>query len=139
MPGAAARRGVRSSLASNRWRSCPFTRSSIVYRRWRCGPCDIARAAARQPSGAPVRIAREAETGKLPARCRREEISVGRANVRARRDAGAATQYVLIAHEFSVVLADRAGGRTEARVRRVVALRPFPHIAEHLRERAGRS
>src|SRR5579883_2370165 len=40
----------------------------------------------------------------------------------------------LVAHELAVVLADRSGGRTEARICDIGTRRPFPHIAEHLQK-----
>src|SRR5262245_50275775 len=49
-----------------------------------------------------------------------------------RRGAGTAAQDVLVAHEFPVVLAKRAGSGVVAGVRRVGAARPFPNVAEHL-------
>ena len=63
------------------------------------------------------RVARQPETAELPACVGREEIAVGRADVRARGRAGAAAQHVLVAHEFAVVLADRAGRRRDNRGR----------------------
>ncbi len=75
-----------------------------------------------------------ANPGELPARVRRKEIAVRRAQVRLRRRAAAAAQHVLVAHELAVVLADRA--RRPARkpgYGRVVAARPLPHVAVDLR------
>ena len=70
--------------------------------------------------------------GELPAFFRLKEIAVGSANVRARRGAGTAAQDVLVAHEFAVVFAERAGAGAIAGVGRVGAARPFPNVAEHL-------
>src|SRR5689334_5842404 len=84
----------------------------------------LARLTGRQPSVAPVAIARQAKAGKLPACGSRKEIPVARPNVRAWRDSGPAAQHVLVAHEFAVVLADRTRRRPVARVRGVVALGP---------------
>src|SRR5258706_8866326 len=52
----------------------------------------------------------------------------------ARRGARAAAQNVLPDHEFAVVLADRAGGRPEMRIRAVVTASPFPDVAKELRK-----
>src|SRR5215208_1473543 len=84
------------------------------------------------------RLFRQAQPGELPARLGREKVAVSRADVAGRRGARAATQDILRTHELAVVLANRAGGRLVARVRAIVAARPLPHVAERLRERAGR-
>src|SRR5262245_31772657 len=52
----------------------------------------------------------------------------------SRGGAGTAAQDVLVAHEFPVVLAKRAGSSTVAGVGRVGAARPFPNVAEHLNQ-----
>src|SRR5262249_1955031 len=74
----------------------------------------------------------ESESGELPAFFRLKEIAIGAADVTAGGGAGTAAQDVLVAHEFSVVLAERAGRCSVARVRRICAARPFPNVAEHL-------
>src|SRR5664280_2284043 len=68
----------------------------------------------------------------------RKEVPIGRSNVRLRRRAGSAAQHHLIAHELAVVLADRSLGRLETGIGAVGAGRPFPNIAEHLRQRLRR-
>src|SRR5213075_3530188 len=88
------------------------------------------------PSVARICVARKAQTGKLPSRIGREEVAVRRTNVLPRSRAGSAAQHVLPRHEFAVVFADGAGCGLKTRVRRIVAARPFPHVAESLRERA---
>src|ERR1700730_278407 len=76
--------------------------------------------------------AREAQARHLPARGGREEITVGRPDVRARGQARAAPQNHLARHELTVVLAQIAFQGTEARIGQISARRPFPHVAEHL-------
>src|SRR5664280_3221392 len=68
----------------------------------------------------------------------RKEVPIGRSNVRLRRRAGSAAQHHLIAHELAVVLANRSLGRLETGIGAVGAGRPFPNIAEHLRQRLRR-
>ena len=96
-------------------------------------PAGRTRAATSRCSTLVSRLSREAHAGELPARIGGEEVAVGGANVRGGRRAAATAQHVLPAHELAVVLAHGAGRGTKARVRRVVAARPFPHVAEHLR------
>ena len=61
--------------------------------------------------------ARQPDPRHLPARGGREEVAVGRPDVRARREAGPAAQHHLAGHELAVVLAELAFQRTEARDR----------------------
>ncbi len=68
-----------------------------------------------------------------------EEIPVGRAHVRGRRHARAAAQHQLVRHELAVVLAERACERLVARIGRVAARGPLPHVAEELRRRRPRA
>lgn len=56
----------------------------------------------------------QTQSGKLPALMRIEEIAIGCPNVAAGRDARAAPQHHLVAHEFTVVLANGADGRTKS-------------------------
>ena len=88
---------------------------------------------------APDQTREASRASRMPLNCQRalgrEEVAVGRADVAARRGAGAAAQHELVAHELAVVLAERAGGRPVAGVGRVGALRPLPDVAEQLRER----
>src|SRR5215472_12985774 len=79
-------------------------------------------------------VACESDPGKLPAFFRLEEITIGGANMRARGGAGTTAQDVLIAHEFAVVLAERARNGAVAGVRRVGAARPFPNVTEYLQQ-----
>src|SRR5664279_4967321 len=65
----------------------------------------------------------------------RKEVAIGRSNMRLRRRAGSAAQHHLVAHELAVVLANRSLGRLETGIGAVGAGRPFPNIAEHLRQR----
>src|SRR5664279_449978 len=65
----------------------------------------------------------------------RTEVAIGRSNMRLRRRAGSAAQHHLVAHELAVVLANRSLGRLETGIGAVRACRPFPNIAEHLRQR----
>ena len=60
-------------------------------------------------------IACESDPGELPAFFRLKEIAIGAANVSARCGAGTAAQDVLVAHEFAVVFAQRAGRGAIAR------------------------
>ena len=46
--------------------------------------------------------------------------------------AGTTAQHVLVAHEFAVVLAQRAGSSAVAGIGRVGAAGPFPNVAEDL-------
>src|SRR5271163_381670 len=48
----------------------------------------------------------QAQAGELPARARREEVAIGRADVGGRGDAGATAQNDLAGHELAVVLAE---------------------------------
>lgn len=82
----------------------------------------------RPASGVP----RQPYSGKLPARLGREEIAVAGPDVAARRDAGAAAQHVLIAHEFAVVFSHRAAVRAEAGIGLVGAAGPLPGVAVEL-------
>src|SRR5262249_18834624 len=84
-------------------------------------------------------IACESDSGELPAFFRLKEIAICAADVSARGGAGTATQNVLVAHEFPVVLAEGARRSAIARVRGVGAARPFPYVAENLREYGGTS
>ena len=79
-------------------------------------------------------VARESDSGELPAFFRLKEITIGTADVSARGGAGTTAQDVLVAHEFAVVLAKRAGSGAITRVWRVGAARPFPNVAEHLNQ-----
>ena len=76
---------------------------------------------------------RQANAGKMPASRRREKISIGSPDMRGRRDHRTATQNHLVAHEFSVVLAQCAGDCAITGIAEVSTLGPLPHIAEHLR------
>src|ERR1700678_1552564 len=77
---------------------------------------------------------------ELPTHMGWEKVAISGPNVRQRRGAGASAQHHLVAHEFAVVLTDRAGGRLEPGVGNVRARGPLPDVAEHLHERlaAGR-
>ena len=77
-------------------------------------------------------VACEPDSGELPAFFRLEEIAIGAADVRARGGTGTTAQDVLVAHEFAVVLAERAWLGAVAGVRRIGAACPFPNVAEHL-------
>jgi hypothetical protein len=56
-----------------------------------------------------ITIPRQPQTGELPTGLGREEVPVARADVRARRSEGPASQDVLIAHELAVVLPTAPG------------------------------
>src|SRR5271156_2566447 len=75
---------------------------------------------------------RQPNAAKLPPRGRREEISVRAPNMRCRRYYRTTPQHHLIAHEFAVVLAQRARQRGKTRIAQIGARRPLPHIPEHL-------
>jgi len=60
--------------------------------------------------------------------------SVGRADVGRRRDAGSTRRTYWPDMNLPLYSPDRAGGGLEAGMRPVVAARPFPHVAEGLRE-----
>ena len=77
-------------------------------------------------------VACESDSGELPAFFRLKEIAIGAADMSAGCRTGTAAQDVLIAHEFAVVLAKRAGSSAVAGIGRVGAARPFPNVAEHL-------
>ena len=77
-------------------------------------------------------IACESDPCELPAFFRLKEISIGAADMNAGCRAGTTAQDILVAHEFAVVLAKRAGSSAVAGVGRVGAARPFPNVAEHL-------
>src|SRR6185369_17789724 len=79
-------------------------------------------------------IAGEAQPRELPARLRREEVAIGRADVRSRRHARAAAQHVLPAHELAVVFADSARRGPETGIGRVIAARPLPRVTVGLGE-----
>src|SRR5512138_475079 len=79
-------------------------------------------------------IARQANAAELPARGGIEEIAISRANVIARRGARSAAQHELIAHELTVVLAERARQRMETGIGSVRRSSPLPDIAKHLFE-----
>src|ERR1700679_3105957 len=72
-------------------------------------------------------------SGKLPACLRRKEISVAGANVGGGRDAGAASQHHLPAHEFAVIFPQRSSQRSKPRIAKVSARGPLPAIAKELR------
>ena len=76
---------------------------------------------------------RQPDSGKLPSCLGRKKIAVGRANVPCRRDARSAAQHHLPAHEFAVVLAQRAVQRTESRIAQIGAARPHPTVPIVLR------
>src|SRR5437763_1595064 len=77
----------------------------------------------------------EPDAGELPAAVGVEEVAVGGTDMGDGGGAGAAAQDELVAHELTVVLAERAGQRLEAGERRVGAARPLPDIAVELKER----
>src|SRR5439155_23373910 len=79
-----------------------------------------------------LRIARQPNAGELPAFLRLEKVAIGAANMRARRSAGATPHDVLVAHELSVVFAERPGSGAITGIRRIGAAGPFPNIAKHL-------
>src|SRR5581483_1945938 len=82
-------------------------------------------------------VVRQTHAGELPALMGIEEVAVGGARMPLGRRAGCAAQHELAAHELAVVLAERARSRAEPRVRSIGALRPLPHVAEHLRRPVG--
>src|SRR5207248_11407212 len=84
-------------------------------------------------------IASQTDPHELPPFFGLKEIPVGLANMLPRGRARAAAQNVLIAHELSVVLTERARPRPIARVRRIGAARPLPNVAEHLLKICRRS
>src|SRR5262249_533713 len=69
--------------------------------------------------------------GELPAGLRWKEVAIRSANMRAWRGARAAAQYHLPAHEFSVVLAQRARRGFVSGIGKIGAGGPLPYIAEH--------
>src|SRR5690606_32035235 len=77
-------------------------------------------------------VTRQADPGELPSRFWREEIAVSGADMAGRRDARAAAQHKLVAHEFAVVFAHRARRGRVARIRVVGAAGPFPGVAIEL-------
>src|SRR5579862_4441753 len=82
-----------------------------------------------------VEIARQPHAGELPPRRSREEITIGRSNVRTRRRERAAAKHELIAHELAIVFADGTVRRAITGIRRIRALGPLPNVAEHLPQR----
>src|ERR1700677_1761319 len=84
-------------------------------------------------------VAGQPQAAEGPSGRRWEEVPVGGAEVVGGRHAGAAAQHVLVDHELAVVLADRPGGRLEARVGTVGGGRPLPDVAEQagVRRRPG--
>ena len=79
-------------------------------------------------------VACESDSRELPAFFRLKEIAIGAADMNAGCRAGPTAQDVLVAHEFAVVLAKRAGTGAVAGVRRVGAACPFSDVAEHLNQ-----
>src|SRR5208283_465941 len=79
-----------------------------------------------------IGVSRQTEAGKLPTGVGGKKISVACADMAHGRDAGAAAQDLLSAHEFSIVFRRCAFARTEARVGGEGAACPFPDVAEHL-------
>src|SRR5262245_8807158 len=74
----------------------------------------------------------EANAEELPPVVRIEEVAVARADVPGRRDARTAASDPLVAHEFAVVLAERAVERPEPRVRAIGRSAPFPNVSPKL-------
>lgn len=77
-------------------------------------------------------IPRQTYPRELPTRRRREKVAVAHPDMVFRRDTGAATQDILIYHEFAVVLTHGAIGDLKPRVRSIARLGPFPCISETL-------
>src|SRR6478736_5797482 len=77
-----------------------------------------------------LRVRREAYASEHPTTTGWKEIAIGAANVRSRRDARAASQHHLPAHELAVVLTDGAGRGREAGIGKVGARRPLPNVSE---------
>src|SRR5258708_18861322 len=80
-------------------------------------------------------IVGQPDPGKLPARFRREEISIGGPDVRLRSRTRASAQHHLIAHKFSVVLSQRAFCRLVSGIGKIRARGPLPYVAETLQPR----
>src|SRR5487761_1418084 len=78
-------------------------------------------------------IRSQTDAGELPARGWGEEVSITGADVRGRRRHRTSAQNKLIAHKFSVIFAERAGGSFVSGIGNVGAARPLPNIAEELR------
>src|SRR5262245_50719964 len=74
----------------------------------------------------------EPDSRKLPARFRGKEVTVGGADVRLRRNAGAAAEDHLATHELAVVLPQSSGCWLEPGIGKVSAGRPFPDVAKDL-------
>src|ERR1700679_3899800 len=70
----------------------------------------------------------QTNAGKLPAGRGREKITVARANVGGRSHHRTAAQHHLVAHELAVVLAEGAGERVEARIRKISADGALPEL-----------
>src|SRR5215467_7263559 len=79
-----------------------------------------------------ARVMREPYAAELPARGRIEEVAVADARVARGRGMRAPSQHHLIDHELAVVLAERAGRRTVARIGRIGAASPLPDDAEDI-------
>src|SRR5260221_13486921 len=76
-------------------------------------------------------IVGQPDPGKLPARFRREEIAIGGPGVGKRSRTRASAQHHLIAHEFSVVLSQRALRRLVTGIRKIGARGSPPQHAQH--------
>src|SRR5262245_24338892 len=99
---ASVRSAVRRS-SGWRWTS---TRGAVVWSMVMAAFLPEAR-----PSGSGLRVGGEPEAAEHPAAGGWEEVAIRGAGVARRRDARAAAQHHLAAHELAVVLTDRARGR----------------------------
>src|SRR4051812_31126925 len=79
-----------------------------------------------------VRSPGQSDATQLPSRRWRKEVPVGQAGVRARSGAGSAAQDHLVAHELSVVFAERALVGLVTGIRKIGGGGPLPGIAEEL-------
>src|SRR5258708_15573497 len=79
-----------------------------------------------------VAVISQPYAGELPPGFRREKVAIRCANVRLRSNARTSAQHHLVAHKFSVVLAQRSSHRLVSRIRKIGAGRPLPNVAEHL-------
>ena len=82
-------------------------------------------------------VRRQSNSGELPPSIRREEVAVGRADVRQGGRTAPAAQDELVAHELAVVFAQGPRHRPVARIRDVLAPGPLPDVAVELSQPAA--
>src|SRR5262249_41927441 len=72
----------------------------------------------------------EPDAREVPTSVGGEKIAIRGPDMRERGRARSAPQHKLVGHEFAVVLPERARWCSVPRVRRIVTLRPLPHVAK---------